>query len=115
MAIFESQCAAFFYVTNLLPPLQSFDEDFLRQILGVMHIAHNPVNLAENAFQMRVDETVFKASLNRSARGNRNGIAHRSIRCESRHSLLHMTDVSVGQTWKRIWITTPSIHLSHWQ
>ncbi len=46
-------------VLELLLPLQRLDERLLGQILGIGHIAHNPVNLHENAPQVFRDKAVL--------------------------------------------------------
>ena len=53
----------FQFVFELFLPLQSFDERFLRQILRVMHVAHNAIDLAENAPQIVVDEALLQLPL----------------------------------------------------
>ena len=49
-------------VFELVLPLQGFDESFLSQILRVVNVADHPVNLAENAPQILVDEAVLQFS-----------------------------------------------------
>ncbi len=47
------------FVLELLLPLQRLDEGFLGEILGVGHVAHDAVNLHEDAPQIVGDKTVL--------------------------------------------------------
>ena len=48
LAMRESQCAALSEFLELILPLQRLDEGLLGEILGVVHVPHNPVDQQED-------------------------------------------------------------------
>src|SRR5581483_10399444 len=50
----------FLLVLQLILTLESFDESFLRKVLGVMDVANDAINLEENTTEMLGNETFFE-------------------------------------------------------
>ena len=94
----------FLLVFELLLALQRFDESFLGQVLRIVNVAHDPIDLPENAAQVIGDESLLHLGRNqlggkqparnivpRRTRDVRNYVVLRIVRIGGRIVLRHQS------------------------